>query len=537
MDRILVRKLAKTLLEYPLDKDKTRIGRDPGNDIVLAGDLNISESHAEVQKRPTGGYIVDLDTLNGTFLNGEIIIKEKELRDGDKITIGQYTLVCRCGDEVNTAEDAASVVSAPEAPPEAAKPPAEIIPAAEPAPGLPAADKEEPAAVASYPEASPVEAPVPEIIPAAEPVLELPAADKEEPAAAASTPEVSPAETPAPEVVPVTEPAAEPPAAAEEPAAAASVPEVPPEAETPAPEIIPSTEPVPETPPAAAEANDAAASIPEVPPEAETPAPELIPAEPAPAPAPEPAAADMDDSFAATIMKAPKAETTAPEMISAEPAQEPPTGGNDDSFESTSILKVPQAEAPVPELIPVEPEPQAVETKDSSPAAPAAARAAAPPDTSDRFAITSILKVPRKMKPAPGAASAAPDLEEGVIEIEVQETPFWSKKRLTKAAILTGAAGCAIFVLAVLRSADFRARLVPGSQISFNVVPDDAQVYVNGAEMPKPGSGVLRNLPAGKFTVKVLHSSYPAARTLDIETGLFKRRVVVESAPGGISIK
>ena len=500
MDRILVRKLAKTLLEYPLDKDKTRIGRDPGNDIVLAGDLNISESHAEVQKRPTGGYIVDLDTLNGTFLNGEIIIKEKELRDGDKITIGQYTLVCRCGDEVNTAEDAASVVSAPEAPPEAAKPPAEIIPAAEPAPGLPAADKEEPAAVASYPEASPVEAPVPEIIPAAEPVLELPAADKEEPAAAASTPEVSPAETPAPE-------------------------------------IIPSTEPVPETPPAAAEANDAAASIPEVPPEAETPAPELIPAEPAPAPAPEPAAADMDDSFAATIMKAPKAETTAPEMISAEPAQEPPTGGNDDSFESTSILKVPQAEAPVPELIPVEPEPQAVETKDSSPAAPAAARAAAPPDTSDRFAITSILKVPRKMKPAPGAASAAPDLEEGVIEIEVQETPFWSKKRLTKAAILTGAAGCAIFVLAVLRSADFRARLVPGSQISFNVVPDDAQVYVNGAEMPKPGSGVLRNLPAGKFTVKVLHSSYPAARTLDIETGLFKRRVVVESAPGGISIK
>ena len=459
MDRILVRKLAKTLLEYPLDKERTRIGRDPGNDIVLAGDLNISESHAEVQKRPTGGYIVDLDTLNGTFLNGEIIIKEKELLDGDKITIGQYTLVCRCGDEVNTAEDAAPAAGTPEVPPEAEVPAAEIIPAAEPAP-------------------------------------ELPAADKEEPAAPAVSPEVS-------------------------------------QAETPAPEVIPATEPVPETPAAAAEDNDAAASVPEVPPEAETPVPEIIPAEPAP----EPAADDVDDSFAATIMKAPKAETPAPEMIPAEPAQEPPTGGNDDSFESTSILKAPQAETPAPEVIPAEPEPRAMEAEDNSPAAPAAVHAAAPPDTSDRFAITSILKVPRKVKPAPGAASAAPDLEEGVIEIEVQETPFWSKKRLKKAAVLAGAAGCAIFGLAVLRSADFRARLMPSSRISFNVVPDDAQVYVNGAEMPKPGSGVLRNLPAGKFNVKVLHSSYPAARTLDIETGLFKRRVVVESAPGGISTK
>ena len=290
---------------------------------------------------------------------------------------------------------------------------------------------------------------------------------------------------------------------------------------------------MPETPAAAAEDNDAAASVPEVPPEAETPVPEIIPAEPAP----EPAADDVDDSFAATIMKAPKAETPAPEMIPAEPAQEPPTGGNDDSFESTSILKAPQAETPAPEVIPAEPEPRAMEAEDNSPAAPAAVHAAAPPDTSDRFAITSILKVPRKVKPAPGAASAAPDLEEGVIEIEVQETPFWSKKRLKKAAVLAGAAGCAIFGLAVLRSADFRARLMPSSRISFNVVPDDAQVYVNGAEMPKPGSGVLRNLPAGKFNVKVLHSSYPAARTLDIETGLFKRRVVVESAPGGISTK
>ncbi|MDO8803490.1 MAG: FHA domain-containing protein [Elusimicrobiota bacterium] len=495
MDRILVQKDEETLQEYPLDKERIRIGRDPGNDIAFCGEIDISKNHAEVLRGPSGGKIVDLGSFSGTYVNGERI-KERELRNGDKITIGDYTLICLCEAVSGEAKDSVAAAVIPEVPPEA-------------------------------------EAPAPEIIPA-EPAPE-PAAVEDDSFAASSTLIIPPeAENPAPEAIPA-EPAPEPAAAEmDDSFAASSTLIIPPEAEAPAPEIIPA-EPAPEPAAAAEDDSFAASSTLIIPPEAETPAPETIPAEPAP----EPAAAESDDSFAATIMKAPPAETPTAEINPAEPGPGPAAAEKDDRFEATSILKAPlKEEEPVPEeIIPAEPEPPAAEKEDVYAAAPAAVHAAAPPGTSDRFAITSILKVPRKIKPAPGAAPAAPDMEEGVIEIEVQETPFWSKKRLTKAAVLAGAAGCAIFGMAVLRSADFRSLLTPSSQISFNIVPDDAQVYVNGAEMPKPGSGVLRNLPAGRFSVKVLHSSYPAARTMDIETGLFKRRVVVESAPGGISTK
>jgi len=207
---------------------------------------------------------------------------------------------------------------------------------------------------------------------------------------------------------------------------------------------------------------------------------------------------------------------------------------------------------PVPEDISPAPEPAALEPAEPDPAAPAgdneesstpaplrdedipAAVPAVPAqEAENRFAVTSILKVPRKNKDASGAVPASPDLEEGVIEIAVPETPFWSKNR-TKAAVLAGAVVCFIAALAVLRSADLRALLLPGSRISFNVVPDDAQVYVNGVAMPKPGSGVLRNVPPGRFSVTVSHPSYPKARMIDIETGLFKGQAKIESEPGGI---
>ncbi len=72
--------------EYMLVRDKTGIGRGPKNEIVIS-DISISRHHISVEKYKEGFRLVDLDSANGTFLNG-YRIKNAQLRDGDIIEIG-----------------------------------------------------------------------------------------------------------------------------------------------------------------------------------------------------------------------------------------------------------------------------------------------------------------------------------------------------------------------------------------------------------------------------------------------------------------
>jgi hypothetical protein len=64
-----------------------RLGRSPDNDIILR-DPATSGHHARVERRGDQFWIVDLGSTNGTLVNGEPI-QEKELNNGDRITIGQ----------------------------------------------------------------------------------------------------------------------------------------------------------------------------------------------------------------------------------------------------------------------------------------------------------------------------------------------------------------------------------------------------------------------------------------------------------------
>lgn len=78
---------------FKLNKDKpTFVGRSTELDIVLS-DAGISRKHAQVNYLSDGGVIlIDLNSTNGTFVNGEKI-EEKRLSEGDKVQIGSAAIV------------------------------------------------------------------------------------------------------------------------------------------------------------------------------------------------------------------------------------------------------------------------------------------------------------------------------------------------------------------------------------------------------------------------------------------------------------
>jgi pSer/pThr/pTyr-binding forkhead associated (FHA) protein len=71
---------------YPINQIPFKIGRDPNNDVVLESKI-VSRGHAQIVRAKEGLTIVDLNSHNGTFVNGTRI-KEAILRDGDEILIG-----------------------------------------------------------------------------------------------------------------------------------------------------------------------------------------------------------------------------------------------------------------------------------------------------------------------------------------------------------------------------------------------------------------------------------------------------------------
>jgi ABC transport system ATP-binding/permease protein len=75
----------------PMPARALRIGRQNDNDIVLA-DLGVSRHHAELRNTGDGRYaIVDLDSSNGTFLNGARVIFTSPVTEQDIIGIGPAT--------------------------------------------------------------------------------------------------------------------------------------------------------------------------------------------------------------------------------------------------------------------------------------------------------------------------------------------------------------------------------------------------------------------------------------------------------------
>lgn len=76
---------------FPLRDGVTTIGRDPDADLPL-DDEAVSWHHLEIESR--GGVLMatDLDSRNGTALNGDRLDRPRRLRDGDTLVVGSRRL-------------------------------------------------------------------------------------------------------------------------------------------------------------------------------------------------------------------------------------------------------------------------------------------------------------------------------------------------------------------------------------------------------------------------------------------------------------
>ena len=76
---------------FLLDQPTTTAGRHPDSDIFL-DDVTVSRRHAEFRKNDDQFEVVDVGSLNGTYVNREPK-NSSELSNGDEIQIGKFRLV------------------------------------------------------------------------------------------------------------------------------------------------------------------------------------------------------------------------------------------------------------------------------------------------------------------------------------------------------------------------------------------------------------------------------------------------------------
>jgi adenylate cyclase len=82
-------------LECQLSKKDMKIGRSPQNNDIVLIDVQISREHALLSSRGEDFYITDLQSANGTFLNGDRVLGERRFTEDDVLQIGKYFLRLR----------------------------------------------------------------------------------------------------------------------------------------------------------------------------------------------------------------------------------------------------------------------------------------------------------------------------------------------------------------------------------------------------------------------------------------------------------
>lgn len=77
----------------PVESTTATLGRGLGNDIILE-DTRVSRHHAQLRYKARRFWLTDLNSTNGTFVNGARVT-ETALRDGDVVSLGGLELTFR----------------------------------------------------------------------------------------------------------------------------------------------------------------------------------------------------------------------------------------------------------------------------------------------------------------------------------------------------------------------------------------------------------------------------------------------------------
>lgn len=101
MPRITIRLDGDLIKEVSLTKKRTTLGRRPYNDVVLEN-LAVSGRHACLIQEDQQVTIEDMDSTNGTYVNGRAV-KKQVLHDSDTVEIGHFKIIFSAGSEARDA--------------------------------------------------------------------------------------------------------------------------------------------------------------------------------------------------------------------------------------------------------------------------------------------------------------------------------------------------------------------------------------------------------------------------------------------------
>ena len=90
MARLILSLDGQVLAEYNMTKERYTIGRLPDNDVRI-DNVAVSGHHALIINILNDSFLEDLNSTNGTYVNGKLI-KKHALQHGDVITIGHHHL-------------------------------------------------------------------------------------------------------------------------------------------------------------------------------------------------------------------------------------------------------------------------------------------------------------------------------------------------------------------------------------------------------------------------------------------------------------
>jgi hypothetical protein len=90
MARLVLSLDGQVLAEYNMSKERYTIGRLPDNDIRI-DNAAVSGHHALIINILNDSFLEDLNSTNGTYVNGKIV-KKHAMQHGDVITVGHHSL-------------------------------------------------------------------------------------------------------------------------------------------------------------------------------------------------------------------------------------------------------------------------------------------------------------------------------------------------------------------------------------------------------------------------------------------------------------